>query len=201
MPQMENAANLRRRYNDVDCIISCGDMPPVYLEFMVSVLNVPLYYVRGNHDEIYDEKPPGGDDLHKRIINFQGLTMVGLEGSMQYNNGTVQYTESQMHRMVVGMGPNLMLQRAMGRPIDLLITHSPPRGIHDADDLPHTGFKALLRFMEWYKPRYMLHGHIHTYDRRKQTRTQYQNTCIINVNPITLLEVEPVNEAASSDAD
>lgn len=192
MPQMESAANLRRRYSDIDCIISCGDLPPVYLEFIVSILNIPLYYVRGNHDEIYTEKPPGGDDLHRRIITFQGLTIVGLEGSIQYNNGLIQYTDSQMYRMVVGMAPQILLQRTLGRRIDLLITHSPAYGIHDADDLPHTGFKSLLRFMDWYKPRYMLHGHVHTYDRRKETRTTYQQTQIININPITVLEIDPI---------
>jgi Icc-related predicted phosphoesterase len=190
MPQMESAVNLRRRYSDVDCIISCGDLPPVYLEFMVSVLNVPLYYVRGNHDEVYEKSPPGGDDIHKRIVTFNGLTFAGLEGSMQYNNGLIQYSEMQMHSMVVGMGPQILMNRALGKRIDLFITHSPPRGIHDAEDLPHTGFKAMLRFLEWYKPRYMLHGHVHTYDRRKETRSQYQDTYIINVNPVTVLEVD-----------
>ncbi len=195
MPQMESAANLRRRYSDVDCIISCGDLPPVYLEFMVSVLNIPLYYVRGNHDEVYESKPPGGDNLHKHLTTFKGLNLAGLEGSMKYNDGLIQYNEMEMHGMVVGMGPQILLNRALGKRIDLFITHSPPRGIHDAEDLPHTGFKALLRFLEWYKPRYMLHGHVHTYDRRKETRTQYQDTCIINVNPVTVLEIEPENSS------
>ena len=56
MPQMESAVNLRRQYGDVDLLISCGDMPSVYLEFITSVLNVPLFYVRGNHDEGYAER-------------------------------------------------------------------------------------------------------------------------------------------------
>ena len=194
MPQMENAANLRRRYSDIDCIISCGDMPPVYLEFMVSILNVPLFYVRGNHDEVYQREPPGGDNLHRRIIRFRGLTMLGLEGSMRYRDGPAQYSEGEMLRKVIGLGPRVMLERSMGRKIDILVTHSPPRGIHDAEDLPHMGFKAMLRFIEWYKPRYMLHGHVHTYDRRKETETQYQDTCIINVNPVTVLEIDHEDE-------
>ena len=33
MPQLENAANLRRQYSDIDLIISCGDLPPAYLDF------------------------------------------------------------------------------------------------------------------------------------------------------------------------
>jgi Icc-related predicted phosphoesterase len=195
VPQLESAANLRRRYNDIDLIVSCGDLPPVYLEFITSVLNVPLYYVRGNHDEIYDERPPGGDNLHGRVLTYKGLTFAGLEGSMRYNKGKIQYTESQMMQMVLKMGLRVGYDRFRnGHGVDVLVTHSPPFGIHDAEDLPHTGFKSLLKFMEWYKPRYMIHGHVHTYDRRKATRTKYGDTCIMNINPYTVLEVESSSE-------
>ena len=34
---------------DIDLVISCGDLPYYYLEFMVSILDKPLYFVRGNH--------------------------------------------------------------------------------------------------------------------------------------------------------
>jgi len=191
MPQMESAANLRRRYSDVDLVVSCGDMPATYLEFIVSVLNVPLLYVRGNHDERYTEQPPGGIDLHLQVFNYRGLTFAGLEGSMRYNRGKIQYSESEMWRMAASMAPRLMPRRwRKNHGVDVFVAHSPPRGIHDMDDLPHTGFRAMLRFMDWYRPRYMLHGHVHTYDRRKTTRSEYRDTCIININPITVLEVD-----------
>jgi uncharacterized protein len=193
MPQMESAANLRRRYSDVELVVSCGDLSPVYLEFIVSVLNIPLFYVRGNHDEIYEQEPPGGENLHQRIVEYNGLTFSGLEGSMQYNQSPIQYSESQMLSMVVKMGPRLRFRKwRTGRAIDVLVTHSPPRGIHDMPDRPHTGFKAILRYLEWYRPRYMVHGHVHTYDRRKTTRTQYQDTCIMNINPVTVLDIDPI---------
>lgn len=193
MPQLESAANLRRRYHDIELVISCGDMPSVYLEFITSVLNVPLFYVRGNHDERYTEQPPGGEDLHRRVIRYGGLTFTGLEGSMQYNDGIIQYTDFSMMSMVLRMAPQMLFNRwRRGCGADILVTHSPPRGIHDLEDIPHTGFTALLRFMRWYRPRYMLHGHVHTYDRRKTTRTQYLDTCIMNINPITVLEVDPI---------
>jgi Icc-related predicted phosphoesterase len=193
MPQMESAANLRRRYSDIELVLSCGDMPAVYLEFITSVLNVPLFYVRGNHDEAYTESPPGGENLHKRVIDYNGLTFVGLEGSMQYNSGKIQYTEREMMNMVLSLGPRLRYRRWRdGYGADVLVTHSPVRGIHDAEDRPHTGFKAMLRFLEWYRPRYMLHGHVHTYDRRKATRTTYIDTQIININPVTVLDIDPM---------
>lgn len=191
MTQMENAAHLRRRYHDVELILSSGDMPAGYLEFITSVLNVPLFYVRGNHDEGYVERPPGGENLHNRMISYGGLTFTGLEGSMRYNNGLIQYSEGDMTRLVLGMYPKLRYRRSKhGHGVDVLVTHAPPKGIHDADDLTHKGFKAFLKFMDWYRPRYLVHGHVHTYDRRATVETKYRETCVLNINPVTLIEVE-----------
>ncbi|MCB9453607.1 MAG: metallophosphoesterase [Anaerolineaceae bacterium] len=192
MPQMESAVNLRRYYSDIELIVSCGDLPAVYLEFITSILNVPLFYVRGNHDTGYDEQPPGGDNLHQQLVTYHGLSFFGLEGSIRYNDSGIQYTESSMRGMVVAAAPRLQLHRLQHGRVDVLVTHSPAKGIHDAEDVPHRGFKSLLHFMDWYQPRYMVHGHVHTWDRRVTTRTQYRKTDIININPITVLEVEPV---------
>ena len=84
-----------------------------------------------------------------------------------------------------------MKRLARGRGIDLFVTHAPARDIHDGKDLAHRGFDSYLRFMKWYRPRYMLHGHVHTWDRRKTVRTQFESTCVLNINPFTVLEVDP----------
>jgi Icc-related predicted phosphoesterase len=76
--------------------------------------------------------------------------------------------------------------------VDVFVAQSPPKGIHDADDLPHQGFDAFLNFLSWYRPRYMIHGHVHTWDRRKVVDTQYKHTRILNINPYYLLTIEPV---------
>jgi Icc-related predicted phosphoesterase len=192
MPQMESAVNLRRHYGDVELIVSCGDLPAVYLEFITSVLNVQLFYVRGNHDENYTEYPPGGQDLHNHVAEFNGLTFFGLEGSPRYSSSPVQYTESEMSRLVVNAGLGMRYRRwRQGFGVDVLVTHAPPLGIHDADDLPHRGFKSLLNFIDWYRPRYLVHGHVHTYDRRVVTRTERNGTTIMNINPVTVLDIEP----------
>ncbi len=191
MPQMESAVNLRRRYADVELVVSCGDMPRVYLEFITSILNVPLFYVRGNHDERYEWEPPGGDDLHQKLVHYNGLTFYGLEGSIRYNKSPIQYTEGQMRRMVNQAFAVMQYNNVRRGGLDVFVTHSPVWGIHDAEDPPHRGFKALLRFLDWYQPRYMVHGHVHTWDRRKTVETQYNETLILNINPVTLMDVEP----------
>ncbi len=193
MQKMENAAHLRRRYHDVELLLSCGDMPAWYLEYITSVLNIPLFYVRGNHDQNYDHHPPGGENLHRRIKRYQGLTFYGLEGSIRYNDSAVQYSEFEYTGMVMRAAlPLLLLRWQRGYSVDVLATHAPPFQIHDASDYPHRGLKAFRRFLEWYRPRYMLHGHVHTYDRRTVIETQYHGTCVMNINPVTLVEVEKI---------
>lgn len=191
-PQLHSAVNLRRQYSDIDLIVSCGDMPPGYLDFISTIISVPMFYVRGNHDEIYQQEPPGGIDLHRQVVEYKGLTLAGLEGSIRYNAGAIQYTQLQMHKMVLQLGGKVFWNRLRGRRgIDLFVTHSPARNIHDGKDVAHRGFDSFINVLKWYRPRYMLHGHVHTWDRRNVTRTRFASTCVLNINPFTVLELEP----------
>lgn len=190
VPQLENAVNLRRRFTDIELIVSCGDLNAAYLEYITSVLGVPLFYVRGNHDEMYTREPPGGTDLHQQVVSYGGLTFAGLEGCIRYNDGKIQYSELEMARMVIGMWPGMLFNRwRRGYGVDVLVTHSPAKGIHDLEDRPHRGFRSLLWFMSWYRPRYMMHGHVHTIDNRVKTRTDYLDTHIVNINPYTVIDI------------
>jgi len=54
------------------------------------------------------------------------------------------------------------------------------------------GIKALLTLIEWYRPRYLLHGHIDVFDRRETTWTEYLGTQVVNVDPVRLLTIDPV---------
>ena len=48
------------RLSEYDLIISCGDLKPEYLSFLVTMGRCPVLYVHGNHDTVYDENPPEG---------------------------------------------------------------------------------------------------------------------------------------------
>ncbi len=188
LPQMENADFLRRTYPDTELVISCGDMPAAYIEYIASILEAPLFFVRGNHDVGYTDSDPGGENLHRRVVFYKGLSFAGLEGSMRYNGGDAQYDELSMTRMVLDFGPRLIWRRSHAEHgIDVLVTHSPPQGIHDRGDLPHHGFRSMRWFIRWYRPRYLIHGHIDTWDRRQTTVTQFEGCEIININPVKVL--------------
>ena len=65
------SAETAARLSDVDIILSAGDLDADYLEFLVTMLNVPLVYVRGNHDGNYDRKPPEGCiDADGRVVEI-----------------------------------------------------------------------------------------------------------------------------------
>lgn len=190
--------NIQRVAGRAEMIVSCGDLPYYYLEYIVSSLNRPFFYVHGNHDrpeyrsnKTVIHEPQGGINLHRRVCHRQGLLIAGLEGSHRYNaNERYQYTQGEMWSLVLSMAPTLLFNRLFyGRYLDVLVTHSPPFGIHDGEDRPHTGFRAFLAFMRWFKPRYLLHGHQHVYNSLTITRTQYEQTTIINVYPWKLLKL------------
>jgi Icc-related predicted phosphoesterase len=192
LPQLENSTNLERQYQGAEAVISCGDMPAPYLEYITSVLNLPLFYVRGNHDGQYKYYPPGGQDMHLRIIAYNGLVFAGLEGCIRYNKEDVQYTEGEMAVMVLRLIQKALIYRLLrGRGIDLMVTHSPPRGIHDLEDRAHRGFQSFNRLLRWLQPRYMIHGHVDTHDSRRPTRTQVGQTEVININPVKFLDFQP----------
>ena len=52
-----------RQITGIDLIISCGDLPPEYLSSLIDSIKAPLYYVGGNHDNRYKDKPPQGLSL------------------------------------------------------------------------------------------------------------------------------------------
>ena len=146
------------RFPNIDLILSCGDLPPEYLSYLFSSFNAPLYYVRGNHDIRYDSKFPGGCvDLNARLIRFRGINILGLEGSRWYNGGPHQYTENEMKKTIRSLRPKIWWRGG----VDLVITHAPPRHIHDAEDLCHRGFRSFRWLIDHYRPMYFIHGHIH----------------------------------------
>lgn len=192
--------NVRHNLPGIDLILGCGDLPYYYLDFLVSALDVPLFYVHGNHDDNPQYVSgrgqmtgvQGGRDLHALTAKYQDLLLAGLGGSMRYRSGAqYMYTENEMRTQVARLVPRLLWnRRRYGRYLDVLITHSPPFGIHDREDRAHTGFKVFLNLMRIFKPRFLLHGHIHIYRHNTPRRTDYNETSIINVYPYRLLEID-----------
>ena len=159
----------------VELIISCGDLRKDYLEFLLTMINAPLLYVFGNHDE---DGPEGGICIDGRVYEFEGLRILGLGGSMRYRQGKNMYTEDEMTGRFLRILPRVWLKGG----IDIFVSHAPARGYGDLDDLAHKGFEIFNGILKRYKPKYMLHGHIHrSYGRVQKEFVHETGTKIINV--------------------
>lgn len=194
---------INERIGPVDLILSCGDLPFYYIEFIVSMVNRPAYYVFGNHGREFEYQsgkgdhwnrqtaPQGAMNLHLRTEKVNNLLLAGLEGSIRYNDSSeAQYTDNEMWMNILRLAPALALNRLRyGRWLDVLVAHSPPFGIHDKPDRAHTGFRSFLPFMRFFKPRYLLHGHIHLYRNNEVVQTKYHDTEVINIYPFRVLDL------------
>lgn len=166
------------RFKDVELVISCGDLQAGYMEFVISMLNVPCYYVPGNHDVAFvKEKPPGWKPLDGQLVRHNNINLLGLGGSMRYKPGPFQYTEFEMRNRFLLMKPSIWWQK---KSVDILVTHAPAYQLGDLEDLPHKGFKVFRDILDTYSPKYHLHGHIHLNYGVFPRHHNYGNTTIIN---------------------
>ena len=176
------------RLDGIDLILSCGDLKPEYLSFLVTMGRAPVLYVCGNHDGRYEKTPPEGCDcIEDKLVTIKGLRILGMGGSMRYKPGTYQYTEREMARRMNRMA--LRLCRTRG--FDILLTHAPMAGVGDGTDLPHRGFETFKRAVDKYHPAYHIHGHVHKeYDFRFRRERQYGETTVINAWMSHILEID-----------
>lgn len=178
----------KSKLEGIDLIISCGDLDPHYLSFLATLTTVPVLYVHGNHDVRYEKTPPEGCIcIEDRIFVHKGIRILGLGGSMRYNEGEHQYTDWQMRTRV----NKLWFQFLRRGGIDILVTHAPAYQLNDGMDLPHQGFKVFKMLLEKYHPKYFLHGHVHmSYGRKHKRYDRYMDTHIINTFERCMFEYE-----------
>ena len=177
------------RFGDVDLILSAGDLCVDYLEFLVTVTNKPLLYVRGNHDDAYAKRSPGGCIcVEGSVYVWRGLRIAGLGGSMRYRDGLNMYSECEMARRVRRLEPKVKLAGG----VDVLLTHAPARGVGDLDDLPHQGFECLNDALGRWRPDCMVHGHVHQgYSPRfERERVLNGGTRVINACGYSIIELD-----------
>jgi len=180
----------------VEAVISCGDLPFDYLEYVVTFLGAPVYYVLGNHDPAPDspEVPEGCTPLDGRVVDAGdeagGLVLAGLSGSRLYSGGPNQYTERQMRRRARTLSARILWRRLSGRPRPrVFVSHSPPFGLGDGEDQAHIGFESFLSLIDRHEPSLWLHGHVHLYGPQGRRITHRGETKVINVFGHRIIEV------------
>jgi len=171
----------REALEGVDLILSAGDLPPSYLSFLTCFTNAPVIYVHGNHDDIYEKKPPEGClCADGKILLIGGVRILGLGGSFRYrSDGINMYTEPEMNSRILSLRRKL---RATGG-FDILLTHAPIRGVGDEDHPSHRGFECFGPLLDRYRPAVMVHGHMHqAYTAFFKRERDYNGVPVINAS-------------------
>jgi Icc-related predicted phosphoesterase len=189
-------------FREVEFILGCGDLPYTYLEYLLSILNMPLYYVPGNHDPVYNPNRPlsyaeGGSNLDLKTAFAKGFLLAGLGGSIRYRpDGVNQYTQGEAFSRALRLALQLIFNRLRyGRNLDILVTHSPPFGVHDEESGAHQGLKALNFLIRVVRPRYLIHGHTHFYrSNLDDSVTQIEQTTVMNIFPYKVIEINEGEE-------
>jgi Calcineurin-like phosphoesterase len=193
----------------IDLIVACGDLGHDYLEYLVTVVGHPLLFVSGNHDPAPPERTPiasvlpivhteiddaprphGCINIDGRVIVAGGLRIGGLGGSRRYSEGPHQYTEPEMGRRCRKLARKAKRMRPRRQPLlDLVVTHAPPLGVGDADDLPHKGFNSFHELVARTSPKVLVHGHIHPYGLKLKDHT-IGTTTVVNAVGYRVLEFD-----------
>ena len=172
-----------------DLILSCGDLKPEYLEFLVTMANCPLVYVHGNHDDGNGREPQGCICADDTIIDVCGLRILGLGGSFKYREGPYMYTEFQMKTRASKLWFDIKKHKGF----DILLTHSPAFGFNDSEHISHRGFECFNTLLDKYEPSYFIHGHVHrNYGIDIPQKAMRGNTTVINAFEYCIIDIPEV---------
>ena len=211
------SASAKERFKDIDIVLCAGDLAMEYVDYIVSALNKPTFFVFGNHNlKEFSFYHPNECPHHQKVAVYDTLKyahgavylgfktfiktfnngngkilMAGASGSKLYNKGLCQYTDQQMKFRLIKMLPRLFYNKLRyGRYLDIFLTHTPPKDIHDKPDPCHQGFDCYRWFLKKFQPRFMIHGHIHLYDIQDIRVSKFEQTTIINAFSHYILEFD-----------
>jgi len=170
----------------VEMVLSCGDLQREYLEFLVTLIPAPLFYVPGNHDKHYIADPPGGCvSIDGRVEVYKGLRIAGLGGCKSGNPlAAYEYSEPVMGRRAARLRKAIKKHRGL----DILVTHAPPKGLGDGTGF-HEGFACFPPLLDRFKPKLHVFGHQHKRYGFVKTPESYGKTRLVNACGYVLLEV------------
>ena len=190
------------RKHRVDLVLGAGDLPFDYLEYLATALDRPCVFVPGNHDAdlggfteshglwlrdglpAHWPGPQGGINADGTVVEICGVRIAGLGGSIRYNDGPNQWTQRQQTRRM-----RKLARRARRKPVDVLLTHSPPRKVGDREDPAHQGFDCLHDAVERLRPTVLVHGHIHPHGEPVPDRMM-GDTRVINTVGYKILDLD-----------
>jgi len=153
-----------------EIIITLGDLDFFSLRDLEQIHDIPKIGVYGNHCSGKYMGPLGIENMHLETKEVGGILFGGFEGSIRYKTTpeALMYTDEEATRLLKNF-PR----------VDVMIAHSPPKGLHDEDDPAHFGIEALRTYIEEHHPKYFLHGH--TYVSASTLESMLGETKVVHV--------------------
>ena len=191
-PALEYAVN-RQRIGRLDAIVGCGDLEPGYLAFLGDAFEVPVVYVRGNHDrggrwsETVRKAPEHLRSGH--LVEFNGLTVAPFEWPGLHADRAPR-DEWNAWRDVLRTWGSLIVRRLFGEATPVLVlSHAPPRGVGDhAANRYHVGYAGYRWLLERLRPPLWLHGHVNPAT-IADWRTSHGPSMVANVTGSVVVEL------------
>jgi len=162
----------------IDMIVTLGDLERHDLLQLAQITHIPKLGVYGNHCSGNYMEELGIINMHRKIFIHQGFRFGGLQGCVRYkeNPQAIMSTQAETWQMMQGYPP-----------VDIFLTHCPPRGINDEEEIAHQGFDALRDYVEKIHPKMLLHGH--TYPTEETVIKEFAGTEIVYVHRSKIVEI------------
>ena len=151
----------------IELIITLGDLSRADILELKDIQDVPKIGVYGNHDSGTYMPELAIADMHLKIWDYKGLRFGGFQGCVRYkeNPDAIMFTQEEATQLMANFPA-----------VDVFLSHCPPRGINDEEEVAHQGFDALLEYIERTPPKVLLHGH--TYPTEETAVRQHGQTKI-----------------------
>ena len=157
---------------DYDICFLLGDILYRDLLKLKTIIHSPLYGLNGNHN-FNDIEAAGIDSIHGKVINYNGLTFSGFQGSLRYKNGDYNMYS---HKESIEICRNIP-------GADIFLTHDT---LWDGLNNSHSGLQGINEYITLHKPKLHIHGHLHI-----------NNISTINHKKFSLFRKEPIKETVS----
>lgn len=136
--------------NQIELVVTLGDLTREDILSLERITHIPKIGVYGNHDSGNYMEELGIWDMHLKTWHYNGVTFGGFQGCVRYkdNPEAIMYTQAEAGQMMAGFPK-----------VDVFLSHCPPRGINDEEEVAHQGFDALRSYLDTMQPRVWMHGH------------------------------------------
>lgn len=171
--EAEKLANL-----EYDICFLLGDISGKYIDMILKyVPKNKIYGILGNHDEFGVLESREIQNIHRKLIEINGITFLGFEGSNRYKIGNFpMYTQKEAKKLLMSCPK-----------ADILLTHDSPYKLYsNGKDLVHCGLKAISKYIKKYKPIFNIHGHQHI----NSNKTLKNKTNVICVYRASIINTE-----------